>query len=1405
MPQTRSTSTRLVALLVAAAITVAGFVTGASLGPAGAAAPTVAPTIVSPDLTDHDENPVFEWQAIPGVTKYKFQVSANDSFSGTLLHSADVLNTSATPPKDLPLGTIYWRVAGMDGSTVGPFAQASFTRVRLPGPQLIGPADGSTLEFPGDPVVLRWAPVQGVKDYEVEIDDAPDFIGAQSIVTESTNWALLDPQVTDQTFYWRVQGRGVPASSGAQGVGTEFSQTWSYDIDWAEDGSPSVPVLTEPADGADVTDVVFRWNPVPGAASYQIQVSPNGDWASTTIDLVVKGTSYSPPQTLNNASYFWRVRARTWGTTNSTNPPKNGPWSADGRQFNRSWADVPTLRSPADGEVSAQDFLLRWDPVPFASAYEINVGTDPNFSPNTFQTCTTTHTDWAPYWLASGDPNLPPRPGTCNLGDSKTHRGVYLRQGIRYYWRVRGLDQTTGNSVNPLVLGRFSDVFDFLYLPGATGTPQPTAPTPGTVVEVPTLEWDPVPGVEGYKVVVRVAGEVQQTAVTHATSYTPTLTLPNGVSTASVGWTVQAFQSGFEDSAVSGTGPTVQAGSFTLTDGETGGGSTPVALSPVADTHAVSPSFDWAPVTGAKRYELLLFNAGTNVFTNLVDHNEGGSSSRRHPWRSAFTPTRPIVPGEYEWQVVAYDATDGGSVLGSSARVPITIDPLPVATPTAPANCGQGAACAVERSTPLLRWNPVPGAAHYRVRIALDPEFTNVKWIYTTTQASLRPTEALPDNQAGQSYYWFVQPCRSDSVCGRFDAGVFGTARAFRKASRPISLTSPADGARVGDLVTFRWSAPSDQWVGSDANDDVEARHYRIQISTKSDFSSNLETVDVDQRTYTPWNVTYPEGPIYWRVQARDASGNFLTFSPTRLVTKASPRPVVTSPTNGASVGGLPVIRWDPQPFAAEYQVEYYANGDVTWTSTPVQITRTRLTADTLLKRLAPGTYAYRVRRLDVDGKPGPWSSDPPPGSSNPADGDRRTFTVTGGAPSLVSPANGATFARQRIRLEWEPVAGAATYWVETSKSSSFGQNDREEGVETVMTAWSTAKQYPNGTFYWRVQARDAQGKLLGTSDTYTFVHDLRRPTASITTATAGAGSARITWTVQPNAAIGPATSFVITPYIGSTKQATRTVTGTARELVVTGLTNGTAYRFTVTPYDADGVGIESSQSSAVTPQAVLPFTTIDRFVIRQVTDLWGRAPSTTELAQYRSQIQGGTSAANVVNAIWNHQNHANVTPQITRLYVAYFRRLPDYAGLDHWTKERRRGVSLAAISQTFTKTPEFKTMYGSLDNGAFVDLVYTNVLGRTPSPGDRQYWKSELDSGRRTRGGVMIGFSESPENKTKLQHDVNSVLVYMEMLRRTPTKTEIDTLKAKLQGGQSMPTTFAEILASPEYKPRAT
>ncbi len=104
----------------------------------------------------------------------------------------------------------------------------------------------------------------------------------------------------------------------------------------------------------------------------------------------------------------------------------------------------------------------------------------------------------------------------------------------------------------------------------------------------------------------------------------------------------------------------------------------------------------------------------------------------------------------------------------------------------------------------------------------------------------------------------------------------------------------------------------------------------------------------------------------------------------------------------------------------------------------------------------------------------------------------------------------------------------------------------------------------------------------------------------------------------------------------------------------------------------------------------------------------------------------------------------------VTRLYRAFFLRDADGGGLAYWQHQVRSGYPLHAVASDFARSAEFQARYGSLDDPAFVDLVYRNVMGREADDGGRAHWTATLRDGRLNRGGVMLSFSDSAEYKAK-------------------------------------------------------
>jgi hypothetical protein len=135
----------------------------------------------------------------------------------------------------------------------------------------------------------------------------------------------------------------------------------------------------------------------------------------------------------------------------------------------------------------------------------------------------------------------------------------------------------------------------------------------------------------------------------------------------------------------------------------------------------------------------------------------------------------------------------------------------------------------------------------------------------------------------------------------------------------------------------------------------------------------------------------------------------------------------------------------------------------------------------------------------------------------------------------------------------------------------------------------ATVNGLTNGTTYtFAVSATNANGTgAASAASNAVTVGQLPPGAPTGVTATAGNASASVSWTA-PSANGSAITSYTITPYVGSTPQATTTVTGNppATTATVNGLTNGTAYTFTVTATNANGSGPASTASSSVTPVA---------------------------------------------------------------------------------------------------------------------------------------------------------------------------------------------------------------------------
>ena len=119
------------------------------------------------------------------------------------------------------------------------------------------------------------------------------------------------------------------------------------------------------------------------------------------------------------------------------------------------------------------------------------------------------------------------------------------------------------------------------------------------------------------------------------------------------------------------------------------------------------------------------------------------------------------------------------------------------------------------------------------------------------------------------------------------------------------------------------------------------------------------------------------------------------------------------------------------------------------------------------------------------------------------------------------------------------------------------------------------------------------------------------------------------------------------------------------------------------------------------------------------------------------------------------------IAGQAYRIYQAAFNRIPDEQGLGYWIKQMDNGALLGEVAQGFIGSAEFKFLYGEAsDDGRFVELLYANVLQRSPDTGGYEYWLDALDAGL-TRADVLAYFSESSENVLLVADAIGNGIAY--------------------------------------------
>ena len=259
------------------------------------------------------------------------------------------------------------------------------------------------------------------------------------------------------------------------------------------------------------------------------------------------------------------------------------------------------------------------------------------------------------------------------------------------------------------------------------------------------------------------------------------------------------------------------------------------------------------------------------------------------------------------------------------------------------------------------------------------------------------------------------------------------------------SVVSPVDEEKLSSSkVTFVWDPVPD------------AIKYKIQLSTREDFSTTVFSVNTTTNTY-PYLTSLLSGKTYyWRIRALAGvswtdweSHRFYSMDPLAA-------PGLAAPENGSLRYPNLSLTWFSVTNAVQYQLQVARDSAFT------DLVFKGKVSDTFkdFSDLAPGKYYWRVKSIEAGGLKSPWSQ-------------VRQFTVVKVfPPALVSPGKDST-VNPDVTLTWEAAEFATQYKLQVSKDAAFTKLIVDEKTTALSKALTglAARNY-----YWRVRAFTADG-----------------------------------------------------------------------------------------------------------------------------------------------------------------------------------------------------------------------------------------------------------------------------------------------------------------------------------------
>jgi len=246
------------------------------------------------------------WLENPAFDSYNVQIANNSGFIAPEVDLSSVTGASASSTLSSYNTNYYARISGnyTSGTTtcVSVWSDPIQFVTVLEDPNLTEPlnkAIGQTFDLNFD-----WDDMDGALTYDFQLSEDLDFstfVSNQTNIGTSAAFVSLDEDKFNTIYYWRAK------SINDDPCASEWSETFEFRTNYQSS------TLTAPENNiecAPLSALEFTWESVPGANTYNIQVSDQIDFANIVLEskeLATTSTLLDIPGDLK--IYYWRVRA----------------------------------------------------------------------------------------------------------------------------------------------------------------------------------------------------------------------------------------------------------------------------------------------------------------------------------------------------------------------------------------------------------------------------------------------------------------------------------------------------------------------------------------------------------------------------------------------------------------------------------------------------------------------------------------------------------------------------------------------------------------------------------------------------------------------------------------------------------------------------------------------------------------------------------------------------------------------------------------------------------------------------------------------------------------------------------------------------------------------------------------